>query len=1109
MKHYYASRKRWLYFVWTLALIVASKLELQAQNLLNIQMREAPVELILSKISEQSNYDFTINTQLLKTLPKRNVNIKNMTLEQALEYCLKDLPLDYVISDKTVIIKEKIKRDSPTSYRPNTYSITGIVKNEKGNNLADVTVRVKNNSSRVLTKANGSFEIVLPSNEKALIFNCIGYEPLEVEVSNSNKVLSITMKEIQNEIDEVAVTVNTGYFEKSKQTFTGAASSFSGAELRAVSNQNVLTMLNILDPSFKLIENNQMGSNPNEMPDFQIRGSSSIASNLEENFKGKPNLPTFMLDGFEVSIEKIYDLDPQRISGVTILKDAAALAIYGSRGANGVVVISTYPPKSGKIKINYSGSVDLDFADLSGYNLLNAREKLDYEVLAGIYNPNPYIYIGERHRELYNERLKMVQQGINTDWIKKPVKSLGINSKQSLTLEGGDQAIRYAVDLSYNPSEGVMKGSSRNRKGIGVRLAYNYKNLKFSNNLSFDNVTSKNSPYGSFQKYAYLNPYYSPYDDEGNVKKILFVLESVNSPKVTIPNPLYNTILNTRDESAYDNFINNFGLEWRIGKRIRLSGDFSLNKKTQTSDVFKPADHIDFMNATKKGSYQKVTSQNLRYEGRFGIAYTESFDKHLMVMNANYNILEARSDSYTILASGFPNDRMDHVGMGLEYLAGSKPTGVEATSRLIGGLANMNYSYDGKYLADFAFRLDGSSQFGSNKRFGTFWSSGIGWNLHNESFIKNFTFINLLKLRGSIGYTGSQNFYPYQAQLTYGYLTDVVYDDYIGTVAKSYGNTDLQWQKTYKRNVGVDFELASGRISGYFNYYSDYSKDVLTDVTMPPSLGFNTYKANLGEVQNKGLELSLRGSVYRNTEKKIFVNIQGVAVRNENTLKKISNALQSYNNTADANVGNKPTVRYFEGQSMNTLWVVRSQGIDPATGQEVFMTRDGRLTSMWSAADYIPFATTDPTLEGTFGLNMGYKGLQVGCIFRYQFGGYTYNQTLVDRIENVNPNDNVDRRVFYERWKYEGDIAAFKAVSNTTTTRPTSRFVQKNDLVELKSLNISYILRSDRLKQRYKFDNMRFSLFANDIFRSSTVKLERGLDYPFARHIAFTVQATF
>lgn len=1093
----------------TFTLLLTSVLFVNAKSFsqtLTLSLKNTSLSEVFSEIEKQSGYSFVYGKEQLLQAKKLNLEVTSAELKTVLDLVFKDQSLTYSISGKYISVQKKANRNRQGGIaNAQTFQVKGRTVDENGQPLIGVNVIEKGTKNSVTTNENGEFSISVSSSNSLLVFTFVGKKLVERKVIEG-ETLTIKLVNIEEEIDAVVVT---GYFEKSKQTFTGAATTFKGEDIRKISNQNVLVALSVIDPSFKLMDNNMIGSDPNKLPEFQIRGAGSIPSPLEEKYKGNPNIPTFMLDGFEVSLEKIYDLDPERILTVTILKDAAALAIYGSRGSNGVVVITTNPPKAGKLNATYSVNMNFEAADLSSYDLLGSADKLEYERLAGIYSPNNYISTGEAFSFYYNERLKLVQQGIDTDWLSKPVRGLGTNLKHALTLEGGDGTFRYAMDLSYNPSSGVMKGSGRDRTGIKLQLNYNYNNLRFSNQLSFDNVQTTNSPYGSFSTYAYLNPYYNPYDASGNVKRVLYNLESSQFPTIVVANPLYNATINTKDEGKYDNFINNFGMEWNVNPDLRVNAKLSISKKNQMLDVFKPSDHTDFLSTDKKGSYMKATTESFQYEGTAGLSYTKNIGKQLFVLNTNYNIQEIKDDTYTVNASGFPNDLMDHIGMGLEYLEGTKPQGYETTTRLMGLLGNLNYSYDNRFLADLSIRYDGSSQFGSKSRWGSFWSTGLGWNIHEESFLKDNSQVDVLRVRGSLGYTGAQSFYPYQSIMMYQYMTNITYDNYFGSVVSSYGNKDLKWQRTFKKNIGMDFELFDSAISGYVNFYSDFSKDVLVDVSMAPSLGFDTYKANLGEVENKGFEVSLKATLLANKETDFYWNVFGSAVHNQNKLSKISNSLSAYNDKADGAVTNRPSVRFIEGQSMNTLWVVKSLGIDPATGQEVFLDKNNNPTNVWSSADYVPYGNTDSSIEGTLGTNLGYKGFQMNVYLQYRAGGSIYNNTLVNRVENVDPNRNVDSRVFYDRWKTPGDISSFKGIANKTLTYPTSRFVEKDNRLDLKSINLSYTFNNSPWMTRYGLDRARLSAYLNDVFQITSVKAERGIDYPFARHYALALQVNF
>lgn len=1086
------------------ALTSVSAMGYSQEKRLDIFFSDGTVEQVLDYLNRQTDYELVYRKEILENARVKDLKMQSALLPEILDKVLRGNGFDYEIVDRVVVIK-KVQEQQPKEVR-----ISGKVTDTNKQPLPGVTVTVGKGIGTV-TDTEGKYAFTLPAMENMILtFSFVGMKTQQVMWKGEN-VINVVLDEDVTTLEDVVVT---GIFQKPKSHFTGAANTFKKEDLQQVSSQNLLSTLSALDPSFKLMDNIAAGSNPNVLPDFQIRGSSSI-SGLEEEYRDNPNEPTFILDGFEVSMEKIFDLDPERVESITILKDAAATAIYGSRAANGVVVVETKALSMGELKVSYNFTLDMDAADLGVYHLLNAEEKLRYEQLAGLYRHNN-VEIQEKYLKKYNDRLEMVQKGVNTDWMALPLRDLGVGHRHSLLLEGGDSRFRYGLSLNYNNKIGAMKGSKRSTLGVGIKLQYNYKNLKFLNNLTFESMRSEDSPYGSFREYVRMNPYYYPWDDKGNVLQVLYEPDNVL-------NPLYNATLNTKSGRKYDELVNNFSVEWKIIDNLRLTAKLSLNRHTEITDDFKPGDHTDFYKKETKGSYVKGTLESSYYEGNATMSYSKHLGKHLIVANAGFNVKERKSDSYRVKATGFPNDKMGHIGMGTSYEENGKPSGSESVSRMMGFIGNMNYGYDDRYLLDASFRFDGSSQFGADKRWGSFWSVGVGWNIHKEVFLKDSPVVSLLKLRGSIGYTGSQKFNPYQALMTFRYL-DFAYGDYTGAELMAMGNDALRWQRTDKRNVGLDFEFFKGRIGGSLNYYNEYSKDVLTDITLAPSLGFDSYKENLGEVKNTGYELSLKFTVIKKPERGLVWNLSASAIHNENELMKINNALTAYNDKVNEEFGQdnvegetetekqerltNPKVKFQEGQSMNMIWCVRSLGIDPATGNEVFLDRNGQKTDVYNPADQIAFAVKDPKLEGNVGTNLSYKGFQLNAYFNWRFGGYIYNQTLVDRVENVNPNYNVDSRVLYDRWKKAGDVARFKSISNRTTTKPTSRFVEKENVFACKSINLSYNFSRERLR-RMGLERLKLTFYANDLFRLSTVKQERGLDYPFARNYSLGLQVTF
>ena len=982
---------------------------------------------------------------------------------------------------------------------------------------------IKGTKLGTVTDVDGKYTLTVPVGNNALVFSMIGMKQKE-EVIGKRTRIDVVMEEEISELEDVVVT---GYYTQAKNSFTGAARTITAEELQMGGNQNILTALQNVDPSFMKIDNNLAGSNPNVVPEFQIRGAGSI-SGIESEYEGNPNTPVFIVDGFETTAEKVYDMDPYRVASITLLKDAAATAIYGSRASNGVVVITTNAPANGKMQVSYNVDASFYIADLSDYNVCNAVEKLEIEKLAGMYTSkavNQQLTLNK----WYNEKLANIERGYDTYWLDKPLDAVAVANKHSLRLDGGNENIRYGIDLGYSNTPGVMKESGRRRLALGMELQYIYKDLTFRNNLTYSNVKATNSPYGSFSTYAKRNPYVRYKDDDGNYiyKVDKYIPIGGGGLGKDYYNPLYNTTLNTTDEEKYNDVTNNFGVDWSIMDGLRLKGSFSFTHQNTYKDIFKPAKHTDFAaygddDFDRRGSYVGTRGEKYSYDASLVMTYFYQLNKHVINANLGWNLQESVTREFTVKTEGFPNENLDYISFATQYEKAGSPSGDEYTSRLVGFLGNLNYSYDERYLLDLSFREDASSRFGSDKRWAPFWSVGLGWNLHNEGFLKNVAFINRLKIRGSYGLTGSQNYNPYQAMTTYKYLTGERYHHTVGAEVMALGNEKLGWQRTLQQNYGLDLDLWGERINFTGNYYIKLSKDVLTSVTLPPSLGFSSYMDNLGEVKNYGYELSLRVALLKNPSKQLYWSVNVTALHNKNKLLKISNALRAYNDDQDEDTmsgskskeSNRPKVRYIEGKSMNSIWVNQSLGVDPATGYELFQAVNGDIVTTWSTDNYVIGGCKDSDMEGTFGTNLAWKGFQLNAIFRYNYGGQIYNQTLVDKVQDADLRENVDRRVFEDRWQKPGDKVMFTrliggATANVTSvTKPTSRFVEDNNWLELSTLNVSYEFKMPWMK-KIGLKRLKALFYMNDVFRVSTVKQERGIDYPFARNFSVGLQARF
>lgn len=932
---------------------------------LSIKMDNISVKQLFVEIEKRTDLAFVYNTRDVEQLGTLDVDFTNEEIGNILDYCLKGKGINYSIVNNHVVIR-KGEQSAP---QQKSRVITGKVldKNTK-EPLPGATVKIKGTTIGTAADIDGSFKLTVLEDNKELEITFIGYASQFVTLRADNSV-TIYLEPQTSEMEEVVVT---GMFTRKADSYTGAVTTIKKEELQRVGNQNILQSLKNIDPSFQVIESNDFGSDPNRMPEIQMRGASSF-TDMKDKYQTNPNQPLFIVDGFEQSIEKVMDMDMNRVASITLLKDATAKALYGSKGANGVVVIETLAPEKGKMRVSYTGNLNLQMPDLSSYNLADAAEKLEIEKRAGIYTDQfGHPYTQQMYDEKYEALYKEVLRGVNTYWLDKPLR-VGVGHKHSLMFEGGDDVVRYGIDFQYNNVAGVMKGSSREVISAGFNLSYRYKSLLFTEQLSVTFNKSKESPYGTFSEYARLNPYWRAYNEDGSVKEVLSNYEKANFQGTKpIYNPLANASINTKNQSSYFDFTNNFYIEWEAFSGMRFKGRLGLISQKDDSEVFYPRDHTKFKDISqdsedyfKRGEYTMSNGKRFEYNTDISANYSKEFGRNVIFANAQWSASERKYNTVTFGARGFANDKMDYITHAKEYLEGA-PSGSESLAREMSVLLSMNYSFDNRYLLDATYRANASSLFGSDKRWGHFWSAGIGWNLHKEHFMENVTVLNQLRFRASTGYSGSQNFNSYQAIASYKYYNEN-YDNIIGSYLMGLANPDLQWQKTQDNNIGVDITLMDA-LDVTFDCYIKKTQNLLTPVSLPPSAGFRSYTENLGETKNKGVEFKVNYRIVRDAERDLYFSVFTSGMHNKNRITKISDALSLMNKDRDADKtggggGNpnleensaitKPSVRYAEGQSMDAIWAVRSLGIDPATGKEVFLDPKGKMVYGWRAENQV------------------------------------------------------------------------------------------------------------------------------------------------------------
>ena len=1004
--------------------------------------------------------------------------------------------------------------------------VTGIVIDEESVPVAGAGVVLKGTTIGVSTEADGTFRLEMesPGPEFVLEFSFIGMKTREVKVKprDGKADMEVVLEMDQNELDQVVVT---GIFNRRKESYTGSAVTMKGEDIKKVSTTNIAKAISVIDPSFRVMDNFEMGSDPNRLPDMRMRGTSTLPGgssgsgdlvSLQGEYDTYPNQPLLMLDGFEIDVQTMADLDPDRIASITILKDASATAIYGSKASNGVIVIETLAPRPGAINVTYSGSVRVEIPDLSSYNLMNSEEKILVEKLAGLYPENDLASLRD-----YESRLREVRRGVDTYWLSQPLRT-AVQHRHAVTLEGGSQALRYKLYAGLNETPGVMKGSKRSTQTASLDLSYRLSKFQLKNSVTVDNAVGTDSPYGSFSQYAMLNPYLRPYDEDGNVNKVMQtwnMLYSGSGNTYEIANPMYNATFHSLDRTTSLTIRELFKLEYRPADAWILQANVSLSKGISKDEVFRPGYHTAFNNVTDptlKGDFSRAQSESFNYAIDFTAMYNKVFrEKHYVTANLRYSVDQNQSETYGALVTGFPNDTMDHILFGQKY--SENMTGSENTSRSIGGVLTAGYSYMYRYSFDATIRVDGSSQFGRDNRFAPFWSAGFKWDITNEPFMKSVEWVDDLVFATSYGITGTQGFAPYQSRQVYSYSDLMQYylsSDATGIELVALGNDKLKWQQTATWNTRLELSLLKGRITARAEYYIKNTENSLAQITLAPSLGFSSYPANMGTLQNQGVELNIAFIPYRNEAKEAYWVISANGSHNRNKLTRISEALSRMNELNASTESISPLPRYVEGQSTTAIWAVRSLGIDPSTGDEILLKRDGSVTSEYDPVDAVICGDTEPKWQGNVNTSFNYMGFGINLGFTYRFGGQMYNSTLVQKVENADLRYNADRRVLQLRWQNPGDVAQYKRLTNSangSNTQQTSRFVMNENLFQMSSLSLTYRMDNNEYPflRRLHISSMRWSFNMEDIFYLSSIKRERGTDYPFSRQFALSLNIVF
>ncbi|MBI6120826.1 SusC/RagA family TonB-linked outer membrane protein [Salegentibacter maritimus] len=936
-----------------------------------------------------------------------------------------------------------------------TIEITGTV-SEKGMTLPGVNIVEKGTNNGTMTDFDGNYTINAPS-DAVLVVSYMGYATKEVQVNGQSK-LDIVLEQDAAALDEVVVV---GYGAQKRESLTGALQTVEGDDLRDVTTPSVENMLNGKAPGVFVAPGS---GKPGAKGGVVIRGQATLSGTTS---------PLWVIDGVIVGSGP-GELNPDDIETMTILKDAASTSIYGSQGANGVIVVTTKNAKPGETTISFSSKTGINELNNGNLEMMNGAELYDY--YASFTNAD----------EISFPRWNSDLRNSNFDWWDVATRS-GFTQNYNVSIQGGSETLRSYASVGLYDEQGAVKGFDYTRYNFRFKTEYRpteWLKIKPSINGSLRDVEDRQ--YSTTAMYSNL-PWDSPYDEDGNL----------------VPHRSSSWV-----NSASTNYL--YDLQWNhsSNKNYEFMGNLDFDIELTDWLTFSSVNNIRYNHYKAKSYVDPRSSAGESVNGRitdYRSEYTRQYTNQILRFNKNWG----KHDFNGILAyeyNDYRGETLDAYGTG--FIPGFEVLDVVAKpERTKGGISewavqsvlfNANYDYDNKYLGQVSFRRDGASNFGDNAKYGNFFSLSGGWNIHNENWFKT-DWVNALKLRASYGSVGNRPSSLYPQYDLYGVSSGASYNGDPGALISQIGNKDLTWEETFTTGVGIDASLFDNRARLTFDYYEKNTENILYRVPISGLTGVTSIWQNIGEMQNKGIELAIGGDIIRNQDLTWSVDVN--LGHNVNKLTKLYKTKDASGNYAvrpiiiNDNIGISGSAqRILEpGRPVDTYYLKEWAGVNPKNGLPMWYIvdrdSDGNEISRTTTSNYseATFEKTgrkiSPDIFGGFSTAVSYKQFDLSAMFGYSIGGEIYNYS---RMEYDSDGTYTDRNQMklqpgWSRWEKPGDIATHPVArydnqdkGNATSTR----YLEKSDFLKLRSLTLGYNFDLSK----YNIDNLRLSLAGENLF---------------------------
>ncbi|MFS2405739.1 TonB-dependent receptor [Phocaeicola vulgatus] len=1006
----------------------------------SLDFKNERVEKVLASIKSQTGMSLVFSDQLVDVNRKVTMQLKDVTLKEALTRLLSGINLTFEIRNNKIYFIEKKAVSQPGSRKKR---VTGVVKDVMGEPLIGANVVEKGRSTNgVITDFNGKFTLEVDESA-SLVVSYIGYLAQDIPTKGKGD-FHIILKEDTNTLDEVVVT---GYGDFKKATYTGSASVLTTEKLEALPVVSVGQMIESNIPGISVVAGTS--SQPGAKTTLRVRGVASMNASTEPLYvlDGVP-IPSYDLSNFTSMSEAggmgfIETLNPADIESITVLKDAASASLYGAKGANGVVLITTKKGKEGKLRVNMAAKYGItDFAYT--YRPLMGGEERRKLIHEGLVNFQLDKGVSEQEAQQYadaniDQYAKRLPQGYS-DWESALFKT-GYQQDYNLSASAGNQNSSFIGSLGYTKQTGVSLNSEMERFTGRVDASNKYKKVEFGMNASFSWTKNVHLPEGKFYGSAIyaskvnLTPSTPIYNEDGTYASGYR------------ENNGYNPILEAEVNDYYARTVRAMGtakIAYNVWDNLKVSSVFTVDYSLTKDFFFQSPDGRD--GATYQGRGRMQMTDRIRYTSQNNLTYSKTFGKHSVSAVTAFEVMKYDYEDLYAAKKTYGQDINTSLGNAADPIDADQKLQEDA---LMSYVASVNYSYDDKYYASFSFRRDGSSRLSPDTRWGNFWSLSASWRLSQERFMQPLkSVLSDLKLRASYGVNGNlpSSYYGYQST----YTTGAFYSGQPSPWESTLGNEELTWEKNYALNLGLDIGLFS-RVNVSLDWYTRTTKDLLMSKQLNSISGFSSLLTNVGQMRNTGVELEVRSN---NIKTKDFSWTTAFNLsHNKNKILKLADLPWFVDG------------RYVrkEGYPFNTIYLREYAGVDPETGSALYydnqQDENGNYTKNKvtdpGQASPIPLKDITPTISGGFMNTFNYKFIDLSFNLSYSFGGYSYDNAsyiLQDDGYSVISNKSTEQR---RRWQKPGDITdvpRFVYGNKKGGNYNSSRAIHSTDHIRLKSL---------------------------------------------------------